>query len=124
MSIDKANIIIDLSYLKEVSNDNNEFMIDMIDIFQAQTPGYVESLAAAIAEKNWPKIAEMAHKIKPTLSFMGIEAAKEEMALIETKARNQEDYESIVSDFENMKEVFEVIYLKLEEKKKELQSEN
>lgn len=122
MSIDKANIFVDLSYLKEVSSDNNEFMIEMIDIFQAQTPEYVESLRAAIAEKNWLKIAEMAHKIKPTLSFMGVEVAKEEMATIETRARNQEDYEGIVTDFENMRDVLEVIYAKLEEKKKELQS--
>lgn len=123
MSIDKVNIVIDLSYLKEVSSDNNEFMIEMIDMFQAQTPGYVEALSAAVAEKNWKRIAEMAHKIKPTLSFMGIEVAKEEMASIENRARNQEDYEGIVADFENMQDVFEVIYEKLEEKKKELQSE-
>lgn len=122
MSIDKAKIVVDLSYLKEVSSDNNEFMIEMIDMFQAQTPGYVDALSTAIAEKNWTKIAEMAHKIKPTLSFMGVEVAKEEMATIETRARNQEDYEGIVTDFENMKDVLEVIYEKLEEKKKELQS--
>lgn len=122
MSIDKTNIVIDLSYLKEVSSDNNEFMIEMIDIFQAQTPGYVESLSSAILEKNWSKIAEMAHKIKPTLSFMGVEEAKEEMASIETRARNQEDYEGIVADFKKMQDILEVIYVKLEEKKKELQS--
>ncbi|MBD3748713.1 MAG: Hpt domain-containing protein [Sphingobacteriales bacterium] len=120
--MDKTNIVIDLSYLKEVSSDNNEFMIEMIDIFQAQTPGYVESLSSAILEKNWSKIAEMAHKIKPTLSFMGVEEAKEEMASIETRARNQEDYEGIVADFKKMQDILEVIYVKLEEKKKELQS--
>jgi HPt (histidine-containing phosphotransfer) domain-containing protein len=122
MSIDK-NIVIDLTYLKEVSSDNNEFIIEMIDIFQAQTPGYFDQLEAALGNKDWNRVAEMAHKIKPTLTFMGVESARVVMASIETRARDGVDLEGIKTDFENLKEVFQIIYLKLEDKKKELQAE-
>jgi HPt (histidine-containing phosphotransfer) domain-containing protein len=122
MSTDKE-IIIDLSYLKEVATGDTEFIIEMIDIFLLQTPGYVEQLTAAIDLKDWTKMADLSHKIKPTLAFMGVESAKNTLQEIETKSRNQEDYDGIVSEYNNMKQVFKVIFLKLEDKKIELLAE-
>ena len=122
MSTDKE-IIIDLSYLKEVATGDTEFIIEMIDIFLLQTPGYVEQLTAAIDQKDWTKMADLSHKIKPTLAFMGVESAKNTLQEIETKSRNQEDYDGIVSEYNNMKQVFKVIFLKLEDKKIELLAE-
>ena len=122
MSIDKE-VIIDLSYLKDVASDNVEFMVEMIDIFLAQTPEYINALTEAVEEKNWKKTAEMAHKIKPTLAFMGVESAKNVMQSIEIRARNEEDYEGIVADYAEMKEIMETIFVKLKEKKKELLAE-
>ena len=113
-------IIIDLTYLRDVASDNTEFMIEMIDIFLAQTPGYVEQLTTAVDQKDWSKMAELSHKIKPTMSFMGVESAKNTLGDIETKSRNQEDYEGIVVEFDKMKETFKTIFIKLEEKKIEL----
>ncbi len=122
MSTDKE-IIIDLTYLKEVATGDTEFIIEMIDIFLLQTPGYVEQLTVAIDQKDWTKMADLSHKIKPTLAFMGVESAKNTLQEIETKSRNQEDYDGIVSEYNNMKQVFKVIFLKLEDKKIELLAE-
>lgn len=116
----KKEIVIDLSYLRDVSSDNTEFMIEMIDIFLTQTPGYVEQLIIAVDQKDWSKMADLSHKIKPTMSFMGVESAKNTLGDIETKARNQEDYEGIVAEFDKMKDNFKTIFVKLEEKKIEL----
>lgn len=116
----EKEIVIDLSYLRDVSSDNTEFMIEMIDIFLTQTPGYVEQLIIAVDQKDWSKMADLSHKIKPTMSFMGVESAKNTLGDIETKARNQEDYEGIVAEFDKMKDNFKTIFVKLEEKKIEL----
>lgn len=121
MSLDR-NIIIDLTYLIEVSDNNSEFMIEMIDIFQAQTPGYVNQLEAALSIEDWKRVSEMAHKIKPTLTFMGVESAMLVMTSIESRARDGVDFEGIKADFEDIKEVLQIIYLKLEDKKKELEA--
>lgn len=112
-------VLIDLSYLKEVASDNIEFMVEMIDIFLGQTPEYVSILSDAVSNKDWAKIAEMAHKIKPTLAFMGANEAKETMASIEYRARNKEDYEGVLADFANLKEDFVLLFSGLEEKRKE-----
>ncbi len=116
----KNKVLIDLSYLQEVASDNVEFMVEMIDIFVAQTPEYIKILEVAVANKDWAKIAEMSHKIKPTLAFMGANDAKETMAKIEHRSRIKEDYDGIVADFQSLKEDFEAIFSGLEDKKKEL----
>lgn len=116
----KNKVIIDLSYLQDVASNNVEFMVEMIDIFVAQTPEYINVLAEAIKAKDWPKIAEMSHKIKPTLAFMGANDAKETMGEIEHRSRNSEDYEGIVADFEGLTEDFKDIFEGLEVKRKEL----
>nr|WP_294899369.1 Hpt domain-containing protein [uncultured Pedobacter sp.] len=117
---EEKKTLIDLSYLQEVSSDNSDFMVEMIDIFLAQTPEYMSVLSNAIDDANWAKIAEMAHKIKPTLAFMGANEAKETMASIESRGRGREDYTGIVADFKNLKEDFDQIFTGLEGKRKEL----
>jgi HPt (histidine-containing phosphotransfer) domain-containing protein len=114
------NIIIDLTYLKEVASENVEFMVDMIDLFMEQTPSYTQDLKNAIDQKNWEKIAQTAHKLKPTFTFMGIEAGRDLMSTIEHRAREKEDFEGIARDFKEIYQSFDNIYIKLQEKKQEL----
>lgn len=115
-----SDIKIDLSYLDEVAGGNAEFIIEMIDIFLQQTPGYVSGLNGAIAEKDWKRIAEIAHKIKPTLTFMGLNDEQVQMANIEHQAREQKAYEEIVAVFDKLNSLFPSIYIALENKKVEL----
>jgi len=111
---------IDLSYLRDVSSGSNEFMIEMIELFLQQTPAYFEQLNQFIAEENWTRVAEIAHKIKPTLAFMGADAAKDSMAEIEGNARSLTNTDSIAPSFKSLYIFSEVLYIKLTEVKKEL----
>ena len=113
---------IDLTYLNEIAGGDAEFMIDMIDIFIEQTPGYTEQIIDAIAAKDWKTVGEVAHKIKPTLAFMGVNDAKEKMASIEARARTESNLENIESDFAEVKSVCESLYTGLEKVKAELQA--
>lgn len=117
----KPEFKIDLTYLRDVSSGSNEFMIEMIDLFLQQTPGYFEQLNQFIIDENWSKAAEIAHKIKPTLAFMGAETAKESMAEIETRARNLTNTEMIAPLFKSLNEFSGDLFIKLAEVKKELE---
>ena len=120
-SQNKPEFNIDLSYLRDVSSGSNEFMIEMIELFLDQTPAYFEQLSQFVNEENWPKVAEIAHKIKPTLAFMGADAAKESMAEIETNARNLTNTESIGTAFKLLHKFSGDLFIKLTEVKKELE---
>lgn len=114
------DVKIDLSYLDEVAGGNAEFIIEMIDIFLQQTPDYVASLKQAFEERDWKKIAEISHKIKPTLAFIGLHREQQEMANIEHQARAEENYDGIKASFEGLCNIFDVAYQSLESKKKDL----
>jgi len=115
-----AEFSLDLTYLRDVSSGSNEFMIEMIDLFLDQTPGYFENLEKFIIEEDWSKVADVAHKIKPTLAFMGANAAKESMGEIESNARNLTNIDTIGSTFKALHEFSKVLFNKLQEARDEL----
>ncbi|HEY1063563.1 MAG TPA: Hpt domain-containing protein [Daejeonella sp.] len=120
--MDNAGFKLDLSYLKDVASGSDEFMIDMIDLFLDQTPAYFEQLEQFIIEEDWSKVADIAHKIKPTLAFMGVDSARESMAEIEQNARNLINLEAISPAFQILKEMSVQLYTQLAEVKASLQN--
>jgi HPt (histidine-containing phosphotransfer) domain-containing protein len=116
-----ADFNLDLSYLQDVANGSNEFMIEMIQLFLDKTPGYFEQLDQLIKDLNWPLVAEISHKIKPTLTFMGIESARANMAEIEQNARNLENLDTIPPAFKLLKEMSVELFLKLAQIKSDLE---
>ena len=114
---------IDLTYLNDVAGGSSEFMVEMIDMFLDQTPDYFTQIDQSINQGDWSKVADIAHKIKPTLSFMGVDFAKNDMAEIERKARNLDAVEEIRPAFNKLKSLSVVLYRKLDEEKIKLQNE-
>lgn len=113
---------LNLSYLNDVASGSVEFMVEMIDIFLEQTPGYFDTLTQAIKDGNWQTVADVAHKIKPTLAFMGVDKAKDDMQAIELKARGRTDLESIEPEFIKLKATCANLFAQLENYKKELEA--
>lgn len=99
---DSSSLKIDLSYLEDIAGGSNEFIIEMIDMFLEQTPGYCNDIKQGILDKDWKKVSDIAHKIKPTLAFMGSHAAKDTMATIEMDARNLVNLDTIGVTFDKL----------------------
>lgn len=118
---EKVDFELDLSYLQGVASGSTEFMIDLIELFLTQIPDYFEQLDRYIKDENWADAAEMAHKIKPSLTFMGVKSAMEAMAEIENNARNLEKLDSIAAEFKPLKEMSVELFVKLAFIKSELE---
>lgn len=84
---EKNGLPLDLSYLREMSGDSIEFMIEMLDMFKQQTPLYIAELEQAMEEENWQKVSSCAHKIKPTFAYVGRDDVRTHMQMIEQHAR-------------------------------------
>lgn len=116
----KNNEPLDLSYLKDMSGDSAEFIIEMLDLFKAQTPAYVADLGSAIADKDWPRTSSCAHKIKPTFAYVGRDDAKEHMQMMERNARELTKVEELPTAFSELVAFVEVLYRQLDEAKEDL----
>ncbi|MES2447522.1 MAG: Hpt domain-containing protein [Bacteroidota bacterium] len=108
---------LDLSYLREMSGDSAEFMIEMLDAFQKQTPIYMDDLQNAIKAENWKATSEYAHKMKPTFYYIGREDARDHMQEIERNARELKDIEGIPNAFAEIKNFVPILYQQLEDAK-------
>ncbi|TCC91990.1 Hpt domain-containing protein [Pedobacter frigiditerrae] len=111
---------LDLSYLRDMSGDSAEFMIEMLDAFQKQTPIYMEDLENAIEAENWKATSECAHKMKPTFYYVGREDVRDHMQEIERNARELKDIENIPTAFAEAKNFVEILYKQLDDSREEL----
>jgi len=117
----KNNLPLDLSYLKEMSGDNAEFMIEMLTAFQEQTPLYLAELEAAVKAENWKSAGESAHKMKPTFFYFGRVDIRDFMQQMEHNAREAKNLAQIPSDLEELKKVITILDRQLAEAKQVLQ---
>lgn len=113
----KNNQPLDLAYLREMSGDSSDFMIEMLDAFLKQTPIYMSELEKAIVAEDWKATSEAAHKIKPTFYYVGREDARDHMQIMERNARELIDIQHIPRDFEEAKQFVEILYTQLKDAK-------
>ena len=83
----QSDKVTDLSYLTEASAGNKVFIKNMIEVFVQQTPELIALLKETSEKKDWTEFRKIAHKFKPTLTMMGINSLKEEVAFLETNVK-------------------------------------
>lgn len=107
-----------MDYLKELSDDNHEFMIDMISTFLDQTPQFIQDIKAAYKAGNFEEVKKIAHKMKPTFPMMGILNYTDDILLLEKigmQASPDSNFDIILNKVSDM---LEVAYIELEEQLK------
>ena len=103
-----ANKDIDLSFLYEIADGSDEFIIDSINMFLDQSPEILNAVGDAIAAKDWPNAALAAHKIKANLGFFGMLNSQAIIQEIELACKaGAPNPDEIVSKFAQVKEIIE-----------------
>lgn len=90
--------IVDLSYLRELSDGNKEFEQEIIELYLSQMPVEFDIFRKAISDVDYPGIKATAHKLKSSFSSMGINESGI-LKSLESKALAKEDIEVIKSEF-------------------------
>jgi CheY-like chemotaxis protein len=80
---------IDLSYLRKVSGGNDGFVHDMINTFIETMPAAIKEIRDNAALKHWDNVAKSVHKIKPSLTMMGLTKTRDTGAFIEESAKER-----------------------------------
>jgi PAS domain S-box-containing protein len=86
---------VDLTYLRSVSDNNEEFIKEMILTFVQTIPGVLTEMDTCLTEKNWERLSRLAHQIKPSFTLMGIHNTRENILFIETNAKNQANTDEV-----------------------------
>lgn len=78
--------LIDLEYLNQLSEGDDDFSISMLSYFIDNTPTVLREMKQFYDEKDWKNLRNVAHKFKPQLTFMGIKSIFNEVETIEQNA--------------------------------------
>ncbi|WP_428330703.1 Hpt domain-containing protein [Mucilaginibacter sp.] len=91
---------LDLSFLYEIADGSNEFIVESIDMFLHHTPELLQTISKGIAEKDWTIVASAAHKLKPNLGFFGMPISQATVQEVELMAKaGAPEPELLVSKF-------------------------
>ncbi len=101
LSNDKKHI--DLSYLKEIAEGNTDFIKKMISAYLLQTPAMLSDMSKSIDSKRWQDLRGVAHKMKPSLDFVGIHSIKQTVKDIEKYSHEESHLELLPEMVEEVK---------------------
>lgn len=91
-----------LDYLRSMSDDSTELIIELIDIFNDQVIEFSSNLQKYLNNKDYDALGKLAHKAKSSVSIMGMSELSGKLRELEihTKtATNIEDYQEYVNFF-------------------------
>lgn len=100
--------VIDLSYLREIAMGDEKIIMDTTKAFLEDTPEALDKLSDYYANQQWDKLYKVAHRMKPSLKYLGMKRASELILEIEKQARSQQ----ISDDLENQIQEFTTICFK------------
>jgi HPt (histidine-containing phosphotransfer) domain-containing protein len=63
---------IDLTFLYDIADGSDEFIVESITMFMDQSPQIMEEISSSIATQDWATASSAAHKIKANLGFFGM----------------------------------------------------
>jgi HPt (histidine-containing phosphotransfer) domain-containing protein len=90
-------MLYDLSNLKALSNNDEAFIIDMLQTYKRTAPPIFQRMEEYLHEKKFEAIGREAHKLIPGVSFLGAKQLQELLVSIEEMAKSGKDLDKMPS---------------------------
>lgn len=91
-----------LSKVYALSDNDEEFVMQIIDLFVSEVPVDLKQIEQGIKEKDHKLAYSYAHKIKPTLDLLGMSMAYEEILQVEAWTKIEGKRKEIEATFESI----------------------
>ena len=114
--------ITNLSYLEELAAGSSDFIEDMIQVFIQQTPDSILELEEFCREQKWEELKTLAHRMKPSISFVGIKKLNKIMEQLELYAEQEKNLEKIPGYIATIRKVCGDAIVELTEELKKLRN--
>jgi len=86
---------LDLEYFHTITEEDTELKVRMMRIMLDETPVEVRKLKEFLAEENWDGVRSMAHKMKSSMQFLGLDDMLELMRSIELSAKEKNNLQAL-----------------------------
>jgi PAS domain S-box-containing protein len=95
--------ITDFSILKELSDGNKDFILEMVDVFLLNYPDDLSNLGKAIQLKNYKSIYQNSHKLISSTNLFGVKKARLILEEIGERSRKEIEMDTIALMYEKLK---------------------
>jgi signal transduction histidine kinase/DNA-binding response OmpR family regulator len=109
-----------LTFLRQLADNNETFFKDFISLFLENAPQTLADLESSLEKKDWNGVRQAAHKIKPTLSYLGMKDAHQAAVIAEEYAKDRKNLNEIPALAEKIKNACNKAYTELEKELKEI----
>ena len=96
--------IVNLDYLNDMSDGDRNLILEMIELFISEVPGYLSLMNEYLNQKNWESLGKLAHKAKASASIMGMNDLADDLKKLEHQTRegtNSDEYPDQVQNINN-----------------------
>ena len=80
---------LDLSYLYEISDQDREFIKEMMATIVKITPPSMVEINDSLTNKNWKEMGRLVHKLKPSLLLLNIDRLTTLIKSLEDNAKSE-----------------------------------
>ncbi|HNR20340.1 MAG TPA: response regulator [Bacteroidia bacterium] len=113
-----AQRLTNLEFLRQMSDSTNSFFIEFIQLFLKNTPDSLNDLSNALKVKDWEKIRQVAHKMKPSMNYIGLKQTYEIVQKLEQNAKQQIHLDEVPEMISKISDACQIAFLELEEELK------
>ena len=97
--------LLNLTYLKEVVENNESSVRSILDLFVKQMPEEILLIEKAIEEQDYHAIKGVSHKLKSSVTILGVEELLKVLNALEENAAEKKDLSEIQELFLQLREL-------------------
>lgn len=79
---------LDLKFIQEIGDNDQEFISELISDFKTEIPNYLKEIEKSIAEKDLDKVFFLIHKLKSPINLFGIFQLEKEFNFVAENSKN------------------------------------
>ena len=106
-------MIYSLDKINEMADGDEDFILSIVGVFLDEVPQDLASLETAIEAGDVENAYKLAHKLKPNMDILGLEAARVAALEIETIGKNNGSIEDIRAHFPRLKQDINQVLIEL-----------
>ena len=114
---------VNLKFIREETLNESSVLKLLIELFIADFEEFIAVSDVEFQNKNWAKLYEITHKIKPSISMFGISKMEPAIHALVKKFREEEELDNVETLLNVCKELFEHVKKELELELKNLSNE-
>lgn len=95
-------MIINLSYLEEITGGDTTMILEMLDLFIRDIPTQIQNIQEFYNSDDIESLGKEAHKLKPTLQYIGLTGMFEDIKEVEHIAKSNTNMEKLADLIKNL----------------------